>query len=209
FYASPTAGKAPHTVIFHNLSEGGIVAYQWDFGDGSEPGSEANPSHIYSDTGIYSVRLTVTAEDGTTDYLVKEEYITVADLADCPFEAILNNRVSIADLHELRDRRLNGFWGKMVTTIFYKNAARITAVLRDDPELQRRFRELVVDNIDVSREVINTGQATLSESNAAEIIDFLENLKKQGGFRLGFYTDLVIKGIEYRFMLNGIGIDVQ
>ena len=42
----------------------GIASYVWDFGDGSAPGSGATPSHTYSSSGTYSVRLTVTDVDG-------------------------------------------------------------------------------------------------------------------------------------------------
>ena len=46
-----------------------IVSYAWDFGDGTT-GTGANPQHTYSDNGSndapYTVRLTVTTDDGST-----------------------------------------------------------------------------------------------------------------------------------------------
>ncbi len=40
-----------------------IVSYSWDFGDGTT-GSGEKPSHTYSEEGKFTVRLTVTDEDG-------------------------------------------------------------------------------------------------------------------------------------------------
>ncbi len=47
-------------------SDGSIVSYSWDFGDG-ENGFVAEPSHIYGSASTYSVTLTVTDNDDATD----------------------------------------------------------------------------------------------------------------------------------------------
>ena len=41
-------------------SDGEIVSYEWDFGDGSPTSSETNPTHVYEEAGDYTVTLTVT-----------------------------------------------------------------------------------------------------------------------------------------------------
>lgn len=46
-------------VIFTDTSTGDISSRSWDFGDGSTS-DEQNPVHIYSETGVYCVTLTVT-----------------------------------------------------------------------------------------------------------------------------------------------------
>lgn len=46
-------------------SDGTIVSYDWDFGDGSTS-TARNPSHIYSSAKNYTVSLTVTDDDGAT-----------------------------------------------------------------------------------------------------------------------------------------------
>ena len=47
-------------------SDGIIVSYEWDFGDGNDT-TEINPAHTYTQNGTYTVTLTVTDNDGTTD----------------------------------------------------------------------------------------------------------------------------------------------
>ncbi|MCK4496997.1 MAG: PKD domain-containing protein [Candidatus Aenigmarchaeota archaeon] len=47
-------------------SDGEIVTYEWDFGDGSSPGSGVSPTHNYYDEDRYTVTLTVTDDDGLT-----------------------------------------------------------------------------------------------------------------------------------------------
>ncbi len=51
------------------------VSYEWDFGDGSALSSEINPTHIYSQTGVFTVSLTATNTYGSntktyTDYII-------------------------------------------------------------------------------------------------------------------------------------------
>ncbi|MCH2045115.1 MAG: PKD domain-containing protein [Saprospiraceae bacterium] len=53
------------TVSFTNISTNGID-YNWDFGDGNSS-SDDNPTHIYSDTGTYTVVLVVTDSCGYSD----------------------------------------------------------------------------------------------------------------------------------------------
>lgn len=43
-------------------ADGSIIAYQWDFGDGSSS-DQANPNHAYTASGTYSATLTVTDND--------------------------------------------------------------------------------------------------------------------------------------------------
>jgi len=47
-------------------SDGTIVTYFWDFGDGTN-GTGVTVGHAYADDGVYIVTLTVTDDDGATD----------------------------------------------------------------------------------------------------------------------------------------------
>ena len=68
--ATPTAGQVPLTVAFSGStsadSDGTIVSYAWDFGDGNSS-TAADPTYTYSSTGTYTATLTVTDDDGATD----------------------------------------------------------------------------------------------------------------------------------------------
>ncbi len=68
--ADPTQGDAPLTVQFSGSgstdSDGTIVSYAWDFGDG-ETGSGATIGHVYGQAGNYTATLTVTDDGNGTD----------------------------------------------------------------------------------------------------------------------------------------------
>ena len=52
-------------------TDGTIASYQWTFGDGST-GTGATASHTYAGTGWFSVKLTITDNDGATDTITKQ-----------------------------------------------------------------------------------------------------------------------------------------
>jgi FOG: PKD repeat len=63
FTADKTTGPSPLAVKFTDKSLGNPTKYAWDFGDGGTS-SEKNPSHTYTGTGTYTVKLTVSNEFG-------------------------------------------------------------------------------------------------------------------------------------------------
>jgi PKD repeat protein len=78
FTAAPTAGAAPVTVAFKDLSWPGgaaITAWNWDFGDGTTS-ADRNPTHTYTRTGAFAVSLTITTALGN-DTETRPGYITV------------------------------------------------------------------------------------------------------------------------------------
>ncbi len=75
FQAEPVTGSPPLVVNFTDLSTGQIDTYLWDFGDGLGSNA-ANPTHVYTATGVYTVSLTVTGPGGT-DMRIRSEYIAV------------------------------------------------------------------------------------------------------------------------------------
>ncbi|KKN43835.1 hypothetical protein LCGC14_0699270 [marine sediment metagenome] len=75
FSAEPTSGIAPLEVQFTE-SASNEQAWSWDFGDGATSTAQ-NPSHTYTEAGVYTVTLTVT-NPGGQDTEIKADYITVA-----------------------------------------------------------------------------------------------------------------------------------
>jgi hypothetical protein len=65
----PSLGLPDENLIFDasasNDPDGQIVNYTWDFGDGFiQSGLLITPTHSYSQTGVYTVSLTLTDNDG-------------------------------------------------------------------------------------------------------------------------------------------------
>jgi PKD repeat protein len=77
FSADKVSGPTPLTVQFKDESLGGsgINGWLWDFGDGTPPSNQQNPTHTYSNTGNYTVSLTITRADGKTDPESKNSFI--------------------------------------------------------------------------------------------------------------------------------------
>ncbi len=84
----PLKGAAPLQVQFFDISQGNPTSWKWQFGDG-DSSSEKNPSHIYKSNGRYSVKLTVTNENGSNtkqnpDYVIIEPTISITVPDDYP-----------------------------------------------------------------------------------------------------------------------------
>jgi uncharacterized repeat protein (TIGR01451 family) len=82
FNATPTNGPAPLLVNFTDASTGTITNHSWTFGDGGTS-ILSNPSHTYTNRGVYPVTLTVTGPSGssTTNRL---SLITVTNALNTP-----------------------------------------------------------------------------------------------------------------------------
>jgi PKD repeat protein len=85
FTASPTAGLAPLTVQFTDLSTGGPTSWLWTFGDGGTSTTQ-NPQHTYTAPGLYTVTLNATNEYGS-DEEIRTDYITVYAPVTAQFSA--------------------------------------------------------------------------------------------------------------------------
>jgi gliding motility-associated-like protein len=90
FLASDTAGCAPHTVNFQDLSTtstGTITNWQWDFGAGGS--ALPNPSFTYNATGQYNISLIVSNNWGCqSDAATKFQYIKVYTRPTASFTAV-------------------------------------------------------------------------------------------------------------------------
>ena len=62
--------------------DGSIVSYDWDWGDGSDHGTDAISTHSYANHGAYDVTLTVTDNDGVTTSSTIT--VTVCDVPTIP-----------------------------------------------------------------------------------------------------------------------------
>jgi PKD repeat protein len=76
FAGSPLSGVASLMVDFTNTSTGSITSHAWSFGDGTTS-TEANPSHMYTASGFYTVSLTVTGPGGSNKQ-TRTKYVSVS-----------------------------------------------------------------------------------------------------------------------------------
>ncbi|MFT4216806.1 MAG: PKD domain-containing protein [Micropruina sp.] len=78
-------------------ADGTIAGYAWDFGDGST-GTGASPEHSYAAAGSYTVKLTVTDDDGAEDSVTKSITVNApGPLATDAFGRTVSNGWGTAD----------------------------------------------------------------------------------------------------------------
>jgi PKD repeat protein len=107
FSGTPTSGDAPLTVQFTDESTAGtspITARLWNFGDG-DTSSAANPSHIYTVPGTYTVVLSVstavgdnTANKGSYIQVLTPPVAPTAEFAGSPTTGFAPLTVNFTDL---------------------------------------------------------------------------------------------------------------
>jgi len=76
FRTDKKTGYAPLTVRFTDESLGRVTNWSWDFGDGTRS-IERNPIHVFNETGVYSVSLTVSGPGGNNK-ISRKGYIVVS-----------------------------------------------------------------------------------------------------------------------------------
>ena len=83
-FVSDTILCSNQTVLFFDESQGNILQWFWDFGDGSVSNQE-NTFHQYDSSGTYNVSLTVCNDEGCDTYI---ESITIEVDNDCVIDEI-------------------------------------------------------------------------------------------------------------------------
>lgn len=75
--ANRVDGCIPLTVNFsdNSFSNETITDWLWDFGDGSPTSTQENPTHIYTDTGSYTVTLIIQNVEGCIDTVIAPNFI--------------------------------------------------------------------------------------------------------------------------------------
>ena len=73
FTPDPVFGSPPLTVNFINDSDPG--SYIWNFGDGSPVSTLSTPTHVFTDTGSYTISLITTSANGCIDSASSSIYV--------------------------------------------------------------------------------------------------------------------------------------
>ena len=80
FYCAINCDKT--AVFSYTDSKKEIQSILWNFGDGTEKSSETTPTHIYNESGKYTVKLRIEFADGQTKMLERE--IVIKSLPEKP-----------------------------------------------------------------------------------------------------------------------------
>jgi PKD repeat protein len=98
FVADPSSGKAPLAVRFTDKSTGSPTAWAWDFGDGSKS-TDQYPSHTFTTSGSYDVKLTITRGTQTASSTQKVNVggVPDTDFVGTPTQLNPNEKVQFTD----------------------------------------------------------------------------------------------------------------
>lgn len=89
FRCYPRSGIPGVSIQFKNFSCGNAVRFFWDFGDG-QTSIEETPTHVYTQEGIYTVRLSIVTTEGAQSIATKLNYITIDSKELSPFFYVVN-----------------------------------------------------------------------------------------------------------------------
>jgi len=98
FSIEDTSGCFIHCTNFTDLtitSGFTISSWAWSFGDGSAISTNANTEHCYTNSGAYSVSLTVTTNQGCSSTNLQNNAITIFDAPNADFDFLPSSPVSI------------------------------------------------------------------------------------------------------------------
>lgn len=87
-------GCAPHNIDFNNYSVGDV--FEWDFGDGSPINNEFEPSHTYTEPGVYEIQLI--SSDSLSCNLADTAYLEISVSEPVDFNAAFEVELNCEDL---------------------------------------------------------------------------------------------------------------
>ncbi|MCF8257861.1 MAG: PKD domain-containing protein [Flavobacteriales bacterium] len=180
FTAFPTFAFCPPLLVsFTDQSSADAVSWQWDFGNGSSS-SIRNPSHIYNQSGIYTVTLVVTNANGCTDTIVMPDLITLSgpsgdfnffpDTVGCPpYEITYQSNATNASQYtwDFGDGALGN--GASATHLYTEVGSFIpTLILRDDNGCTFTFQS--TDTLQVAPLGVDAGSdVTICQLDAVQL----------------------------------------
>lgn len=172
-------------VFFENLSQGG-VSYHWDFGDGHSSRS-VSPIHIYSDTGVYRVRLIVNPDSVCPHSFTLEVHITKGvaakfkpPLPTCSSQRYFENTSSLA-YHFWWDFGDSSFSREKNPTHIYQTPGLYTVSLI--VEAQDGCRDTTVHTIKIP--ILPTADFEFSPPSCNGKV----NLRNKSGNSVGYYWE--------------------
>ncbi|MCX6093074.1 MAG: PKD domain-containing protein [Candidatus Bipolaricaulota bacterium] len=130
FTRSPASGVAPLAVFFDATesadSDGSVVSYAWDFGDGAAAGGSATDvtaTHTFATAGTYSVTLTVVDDRGKSSETMRMVDVAASDTPP-PVGTEIGQRapdLSLANVRTGESQSLSAFRGYVVLLEFWRS----------------------------------------------------------------------------------------
>ncbi|MFP4501199.1 MAG: PhoPQ-activated protein PqaA family protein [Candidatus Hydrogenedentota bacterium] len=99
----PNAGQVVRFTDRSQVERGEIAGWTWEFGDGATS-TEQNPTHVYTEEGNYTVRLTVESDTGIEETLVRENLVLVGDKSPEADFVVRPQTPFVGDAIEFSDR---------------------------------------------------------------------------------------------------------
>ena len=128
----------------------------------------------------------------------------------CPIAASVDDQEQLATLRSFRDNVLSkNIFGQIFTYLFYRNAAELTAILKQNDDIRERLKFLVDEYISVIGEAARGETACVGEKDRAVVIDLLKDIKDKGSLQLKADIDLVIEGMVSDSAEEVFGIAVE
>ena len=106
-FTSSVSGLSAAFTSTSSDADGSIASYAWEFGDGTTS-TQQNPSKTYASAGTYSVRLTVTDNDGASDSVTNP--VTVDDGGGQPGTALASDDFARSVANGWGSAPIGGTW---------------------------------------------------------------------------------------------------
>ena len=122
FSADSLEGCPPFQAYFDNKTNDSYRCI-WNFGDGTTAATCSEVSKVYSQSGKYNVKLTVTSEDGCIDSLEKKNYLNIFPVPRANFSmepqptTIIDSKIKFKDLSEGKVNRYEWNFASMDTSM--------------------------------------------------------------------------------------------
>ncbi len=127
----------------------------------------------------------------------------------CLFLSFLSNDSDIDALYQVRERIFFNVFGIRLIALYYQNAIELAEILEDNPMLRDHLQQSIAANRDVLTQLIAGKPAVATAKQVGDLVTFLEAVKGEGSFKVQHDINSVIKGIEYGYLLQGLGIQVE
>jgi Zn-dependent metalloprotease len=146
-FAADVSYTCSGVVQFNDLSMNNPEEYLWNFGDGNTS-TEANPVHVYTQSGTYNVSLIVSNENGSAEYELDTQIVVAMD------EAIDVEDLTVC-IDSLFDLTINGFgenlnWysDELCSTLVHSGSLWNHDALQSDAQYYiRQFFDPITENV--------------------------------------------------------------